>query len=143
MSQTSTLPENTHVSPVRTIKIRPAVDLLEDEHAYTLQVEMPGVDQSTVSVSLERQALTITGSADFTGPEGAQIVAGLAGLRNYERQFQISDDIDRDQIDATVKNGVLTLRLPKSNRAQKISLPVKGEAFPGVSGPNGQDCAEH
>ncbi|SFJ37188.1 Hsp20/alpha crystallin family protein [Planctomicrobium piriforme] len=107
------------------VQIRPAVDLIEYEHHFLLQVEMPGVDQSGVEVSLERNVLSVTGNAVLPQPAGSRLVSGDARPRVYERAFELSDDIDRDQIDAQVRNGLLTLTLPKSNRARKTTLTVK------------------
>ncbi|WP_437224482.1 Hsp20/alpha crystallin family protein [Planctomicrobium sp. SH661] len=124
-TQTNTA-EKTPATPKTAIRLQPAVDLFEHEGGFVMSVEMPGVDHSTVTVSLERNELKITGTADFSGPDSARCLAGLAGPRIYEREFRLSEDIDRDRIEAEVKQGVLTLQLPKSNRAQKVSLPVKG-----------------
>jgi HSP20 family molecular chaperone IbpA len=107
-------------------RIRPRVDLLEKESGFVMSVEMPGVDHENVDVSLERNVLTVTGKTSFEVPPGYQPVAGEAGSRIYERSFQLSDDIDRDSIDAEVKNGVLTLTFSKAQRARKTSVAVKG-----------------
>lgn len=106
-------------------KLRPHVDLVEQEHAFTMHVEMPGVDHHSVDISVERNLLTITGNAEFTAPEGARPVSGDFSRRIYQRAFQLSDEIDQASIQAEMKNGVLTLTLPKTQRAQRASIPVR------------------
>jgi HSP20 family molecular chaperone IbpA len=116
----------TDAAPMAAWRIRPRVDLVESESGFVMTVEMPGVDHEHVDVSLERNVLSISGQAVFAVPDGYQPVAGEAGSRIYERSFQLSDDIDRDNIDAEVKNGVLTLKFSKAQRARKTSVAVKG-----------------
>lgn len=114
------------VSPAESaLRFRPAVDLLEDTGEFIMKVDMPGVDHSTVQVTLERNELKIVGTTCFDGPQDAQTVVGAVGPRVYERVFQLADDLDRDHVVAEVKQGVLTLRLPKSAKAQKVQLQIK------------------
>jgi HSP20 family protein len=115
------------VQPAAAVRLRPAVDLLETDTEWVLHVEMPGVTHSNVNVSLEKNDLKVSGTADFSGPENARCIVGLSGPRVYERTFRLSDDISRDKIDAEVRQGILTLRLPKSQEAKKVALPVRGE----------------
>lgn len=109
------------------LRIRPAVDLVENDQSFVMHVEMPGVDQEHANVVIERNVITVQGTTSFSTAEGFAAVAGEVGPRVYERSFQLSDDIDRANIDAQVKHGVLTLTFPKVQRAQKATIPVKGE----------------
>lgn len=106
-------------------QLRPHVDLIELEHAFTMQVEMPGADHNSVDISIQRNLLTITGKAEFTAPEGARPMSGDFSPRIYQRTFQLSDEIDQASIQAEMKNGLLTLTLPKTQRAQRASTPVR------------------
>lgn len=108
------------------LRVRPAVDLVENEGGYLMYVEMPGVDHSTVDVSIERNVISIRGQADFAGPAEYRSITGDAGPRLYERSFQLSDEIDRDSIDAEVRNGVLALKFAKAQHARRTSITVKG-----------------
>jgi HSP20 family molecular chaperone IbpA len=107
------------------LHLRPAVDLVENEHEFLMSVEMPGVDPAGVDVGIEKIVLTISGKASFTPPGSHRLVAGDAGPRVYERSFQLSEDIARDGIEAEMKHGVLTLKLPKSQQAKKIAISVR------------------
>lgn len=112
-------------SQVPTIQLRPNVDLIEQPEGYLLYAEMPGVDPSNVDVAVERNMLWIKGTVEFSAPEGFRPVNGNFSRRVYERRFHLSDDIARDGIEAEVKNGVLRLMLPKSQRAQRAKITVR------------------
>lgn len=103
----------------------PAVDVVENNSEIVMSVDLPGVRPEDVEVSIERQLLRISGTAGSALPEGYQRTSGEWGSRVYERTFRVSDDLDRDHIDAQVQDGVLTLRLPKSQRAQRQAIPVR------------------
>lgn len=117
--------ESQCATPKHSVRIRPAIDVLEQEHGFVMHVEMPGVEAGAVDVLVERNVLTIRGTAERSIPEGYQPVAGEFRSRVYERSFQLSDDIDRDTLDAEMKNGILTLKLGKSRKALRTSVPVK------------------
>jgi HSP20 family molecular chaperone IbpA len=103
---------------------RPLVDIVNSPQKVLLVVDMPGVDENSVDVTLEKNTLTIRGQVTPPTFEGHKLVHAEYGVGNYERVFIVSEQIERDQIDATVKNGVLRVTLPKSEKAgpQKISV---------------------
>ena len=125
MQTSQELQHTPNASDASQVRVRPIVDLVENENDYTMYVEMPGVDPASVDVSVEKNVLSIVGTANFGAPEGSQLVCGDAGPRRYERSFQLSEDIDRQQIDAEVKNGLLTLTFSKSQHAKKTAIPVR------------------
>jgi HSP20 family molecular chaperone IbpA len=106
--------------------LQPRVDILESAEAWLLRAEMPGVDEAHADVQLERQVLTITGSADLLEPEGYQRQYGTFRPRRYERSFRLPEAINRSGIEATVQHGVLSVRLPKAQEAQPTKIAVKG-----------------
>ena len=120
--------ETRNQNQVSPLQIRPAVDLVETADGFVMSVEMPGVDSSGVEVSIEQNVLTVEGRTEFAVPENARRITGDVGPRVYRRQFQLTDDIDRDGIDAEVRHGVLTLKFNKSNRARRAVVPVRGES---------------
>ncbi len=111
-------------SPSMTLT-RPNVDLYESENMYTLLVEMPGVDETSVEVQLEKEVLTIEGESRMGKLEGYHLIAGDLGHRKYQRSFRISDDINRQGIDAVITNGVLRLTMPKSAESKSQKLEVR------------------
>jgi HSP20 family molecular chaperone IbpA len=82
---------------------------------------MPGVDEGTVDVTLEKDMLTVYGTVEAGG--GATYAEYETG--DYKRVFTVSDEIDRDGIKATVKNGVLKLVLPKAEQAKAKKIKIR------------------
>lgn len=102
----------------------PAVDILEKKDEIVVTADMPGVDEKSVDVTLEKNVLTIYG---MTSPEQQRTSRPLYaeyGIGDYQRAFTISEEIDRDAIRATVKNGVLRLVLPKAQAAKTRKIEV-------------------
>ena len=106
----------------------PSVDIIERDEDIILIADMPGVDDKSVDVTLEKDVLTIYGRVDQEIPEGYRSVYSEYGIGDYERSFTLSDEIDRDRIEASVKNGVLKLILPKADAVKTKKIPVKSEA---------------
>ncbi len=104
---------------------RPQVDIVESNEAITLTADMPGVDESQVDLSIEKDVLTIRGSV--TLPDWSGYDKGYVEYRvgNYERAFQLSNQIDRSGIEAKVRQGVLRIRLPKAQHAQTQRVTVQ------------------
>jgi len=105
---------------------RPRVNIMQRSEDVVLEADMPGVDEKTVEITVERNVLTIHGRPQYVSREGYTLVHGEYGYGNYERSFTISDEIDRDHIQATVKNGVLRLVLPKAEKAKPRKVTITG-----------------
>lgn len=103
----------------------PRVDIRETEDAVDLVADMPGVDDKSVSIDVERNVLTLRGEFNAEPPEGYTLTYQEYRVGNYEREFTLSEDIDRDKVEASVSNGVLRMRLPKAKEAQARRIEVK------------------
>ena len=103
----------------------PQVDILESENQILLVADLPGVDQEGLDITLEKNVLTIRGTVKSHGPEGYQLAYAEYEVGNFERAFTVSNDIDRQGIDAVVKDGVLRLTLPKAKHAVTQKITVK------------------
>jgi len=103
----------------------PPTDIYEKEDGLVLVADMPGVDENSVSVTLEDDVLTISGHVDEQKLEGYEPVYREYRVGDYERAFVLSEDVDRERIEATIKNGVLRLFLPKSETARPRKIAVK------------------
>jgi HSP20 family protein len=126
MSQTSCCePSAVREEKAHTVTSTPRADGWETAEAYVLSVEMPGVDDAHVDVTLEKNVLTISGTADASRYEGLTPVGRPVMTRRYERSFRLPEGIDATQLDATVQNGVLTLRMPKSQQALRRKISVR------------------
>lgn len=102
----------------------PRVDIYENKDALYMIADMPGVDEKTVDIELEKNLLTITGRVENGRIADATMMYSEYEIGDYERVFTLSDEIDRDKIVASVKNGVLRLELPKAEKVKpkKISI---------------------
>ena len=115
--------EGTQRTPPRPVFLPPA-DVYETKDSIVVLTEMPGVPPDGVDITLERRVLTIRGRSVANEPAGYQRVYNEYSDGDYERVFTLSENIDRDRIEATLKDGVLHLVLPKAEvaRARKIEL---------------------
>jgi HSP20 family molecular chaperone IbpA len=104
---------------------RPLTDIVERGGTVSLMLEMPGVAPDDVEIALENRVLTIRGRADQGRPETLRLAYAEYGEGDYERAFTLSDDFDPDRIEAELKNGLLTVTLPRAEAAQPKKIAVK------------------
>ena len=103
----------------------PVVDILETEEALLLVSDLPGVDESGVDVTVEKNILTIKGVIkDEDVPSGFKLSHEEYGVGDYERSFTLPNEIDREGIQATMRDGVLRLTLPKAKQAVAKKITV-------------------
>lgn len=112
--------ERTQEGPVFT----PRVDIRETEAEVLLVADMPGVDETSVTIDLEGSELTVRGRFTPKAPERYSLTYQEYGSGDYERSFTIGEAIDRENIQAVVKDGVLRLSLPKAKEAQPRRIAV-------------------
>ncbi|WP_237227723.1 Hsp20/alpha crystallin family protein [Rubinisphaera sp. JC750] len=103
---------------------RPRIDIHESDSGFVLYADMPGVDEKSTEVLVEKNVLTIQGTARFEVPEGFSEVHREANQRFYERLIRLPEDVDATKLQASVRNGVLTLQLPKTTEARPIRVQV-------------------
>jgi len=103
----------------------PRADIYETDDSITVVVDMPGVDENMLDVMLENEVLTISGFVDLEEPEDLDLVYAEYRVGDYQRAFTLSDQIDREGIEASVKDGVLRLHLPKITEARKRKIEIK------------------
>ncbi len=101
----------------------PAVDIFEDERGLVVVADLPGVDSDGADIRVDNGVLTIQARAQH-------IVRSRAVHREYEltgfhRQFQLPEEIDTARIGAELKNGVLTVTLPRMERAEPRRIQVR------------------
>jgi HSP20 family protein len=107
------------------VLLTPPVDIFEDADAITVLADMPGVEPGHLKIDLHDGVLTITGHA--AAREGSNEVTVLQEYRTgtFQRSFTLSEAIDQEQIQATLKQGVLRLRLPKAARAKPRQIRIQ------------------
>ena len=114
--------------PVRNRRVfAPLADIYETNERIFVLADMPGVDEQTIDITLEKSVLTIEGYTSSQTEAGLRLVHCESPEGNYRRVFFLSEEVDRDGIEATVKDGVLKLVLPKSAKAMARKITVKSE----------------
>lgn len=101
-----------------------ATDIFETEDALTVVLEMPGVAKDHVDVSIENGLLTVDGRIDFAKYQGLQPLYSEYNIGPYRRSFRLSSSVDQEKITAEMTDGVITLVLPKSERAKPRIIKV-------------------
>jgi HSP20 family molecular chaperone IbpA len=102
----------------------PVTDIFETPEALRVVVEMPGVGKNSVEVSVENNVLTIMGQIDFSNYEGLQPLYTEYNIGHYSRSFRLSNEIEQEGIKAELKDGVITLVLPKAEKAKPRKIKV-------------------
>jgi HSP20 family protein len=102
----------------------PPVDIYETEKELTLLADMPGVVIENVDIDLNDNKLTIRGSS-ASGEEGGSTLLREFRCGDYYRQFSLANTIDQGKIEASMKNGVLKVVLPKAEAARPRKIEVR------------------
>ena len=103
----------------------PTADIYETQDALSVTLEMPGVEKSNVEVSVEDGVLKVEGRLDFSKYQGLQPLYTEYNVGNYSRSFRLSSKIDQSSISAELKDGVLSLVLPKVQEAKPRTIRLK------------------
>ena len=106
--------------------VRPLVDIYETEDTLTVIADMPGVGRETLNVKVEDSILTIEGHM-AQSPRKPGILEEFTPVSFY-REFELSEAVNQERIEASLNNGVLTVTLPKQERVKprKITVHVAG-----------------
>ena len=103
----------------------PRADIYETEEAIFVVADMPGVDENSLDITLEKGVLTLNGTVEPETPEGFSLNYAEYRVGDYVRSFSLSDEIDQEAIEATLKDGVLRLTLPKITEVRTRKIAVK------------------
>ena len=104
--------------------VLPAVDVFEDASGITLLADMPGVPKEQLELKVEGEALLIEGGVQPRTPDGLEAIYAELRVPRYRRSFSLSRELDSSRIEANLKDGVLTLRIPKQAHAQSRRIAV-------------------
>ena len=105
--------------------LAPAVDIVEGDSGITLFADMPGVSRERLTVKVEGDNLTIEGQAQVDVPENIELLHSEVRSPYFRRSFTLSRDLDPAKIEATLRNGVLQMHIPKSEEARPKRIEVK------------------
>lgn len=104
----------------------PAVDVAENDTAYIVRVELPGVTRNDVKIVVQDRQLTIRGEKKQEKEQkGAEYHRVERSYGAFQRSFTLPSGVHADKIDATFTDGVLTVRLPKADEARAKEIEVK------------------
>jgi HSP20 family protein len=103
----------------------PTADIYETPEALNVILEMPGVEKNNVDIQVKDGALRVEGRLDLSKYRGLQPLYIEYNIGHYARTFQLSNKIDQDKIAAEMKDGVLSLLLPKAEEAKPRTIRVK------------------
>ena len=98
----------------------PAVDVIEEQDSYVLKADLPGIEPKDIEITYKENALTIKGERSEeseTERDGYQRIERSHG--EFQRVFHMPENIDVDNISAKNEHGVLVVRIPKQEKAQK------------------------
>jgi HSP20 family protein len=113
----STIPARTFV---------PTTDIYETDQALTVVMEMPGVDKANLNVNVENDVLSVAGRIDFSKYEKLQPIYTEYNIGHYQRSFSLEPNrVDQEKIRAEMKDGILTLTLPKAERAKPRRIVIE------------------
>jgi len=103
----------------------PPVDVFENESGITLLADLPGVSRDRLGIRVDGDSLMIEATAATVGPQDMQLVYGEAQYPSYRRQFTLSRELDASRIEASLKDGVLKLTIPKLEEAKPRRIEVQ------------------
>ena len=104
----------------------PAVDIRETDDALIVEAELPGIERKDVKVDIKDGVLTISGERKYekeTEEENIHRMERVYG--RFSRSFSLPNNVDVDKVEAKLKNGVLTVRLPKKETARARTVEIK------------------
>jgi HSP20 family protein len=105
----------------------PPVDIYETDDALVLEVELPGVSTDAVNVELHEHTLRLSGERTREpAVKGGRYQREEGRYGAFQRAFRLPTIVDQAKIQATYKNGVLALRLPKRAAARPQGIPITG-----------------
>jgi HSP20 family molecular chaperone IbpA len=103
----------------------PAVSVRESEQSIVLVADLPGVSLDKVEITIDQDVLTLRGTVAAVAHDGFRLLHREYAEAGFARSFTVPDGIDRQQVAAVVKNGVLTLTLPKQQAVQPRRIAVQ------------------
>lgn len=103
----------------------PPVNVFSDPDGYVVKVEVPGIPAEQLEIEGHGRTLTISGKRDVAAPQGGSFHRRERGAGQFARSLQLPEDLDLGRAEATHKQGVLTIRIPKREEAKPRQINVK------------------
>ena len=103
----------------------PPADVYEDAEGITLHLDVPGLSKSRLNVHADKNTLVIEGSAQLDMPQEMSAVYADVRSTLYRRSFVLSDELETEKTEANLKDGVLTVRIPKRAEVKPRRIEVR------------------
>jgi HSP20 family protein len=127
-SNTSLQTQQPQAAGSRTVPaLLPPVDIVEDASGITLVADLPGVGREDLSIGVDGRTLTIEAPLKLGEANSLESIYAEVRANHFRRSFELSSDLDTARIDAGLRDGVLTLRIPKSEQAKPRRIDVRVE----------------
>jgi HSP20 family molecular chaperone IbpA len=107
------------------VVLRPAADIFENADGITLRLDLPGVSKERLAIQAGKDTLTIEGDIQIVMPEGMEALYAEVHSTRYRRSFALSGELEADKAEANLKDGVLTLRIPKRAELRPRRIEVR------------------
>ena len=104
----------------------PRVDVRENAEGFVVVADLPGADEKSVEATVQKNVLTIEGWTQLEKPQGGEELGREFGAGRFRRDFTLPDAVEPDRIQARVKNGVLTVSIPKKDEVKARKIQVTG-----------------
>lgn len=105
----------------------PTTNLYEKDGEYHLTAELPGIKKDDISISIDRNVLTLTGKKESEKEEtGKNYYMKESRYGSFSRSFRLPEEVDEDKVDATLEDGVLIVTIPAKAGAKSRKIKIKG-----------------
>ena len=125
MSEKATMPNQAPAPETEPVYV-PRVDVRETAEGFAVVADLPGVDEKSVEATVQNRVLTIEGWSRPEKPQGHEELGREFGAGRFRRDFTLPDAVDTARIQARVKNGVLTVAIPKKEEVKARKIQVTG-----------------
>lgn len=105
-------------------QVAPRTNLYENGDSLEIRAEVPGIEKEDLNVKIQGNYLEISGTRASDAPEGFKSHRVERGCGSFSRSFTLPADVDSSKVEATLKDGVLYLILPKSERAKQKKITI-------------------
>jgi len=127
-SNTATVRQDTTAlmrRPDPVVTITPLADIYETADAFVVMLDMPGATKESISIMMDGSSLVVKGAVTAIYRENASLLCNECAIGSYQRSFNLSDGINRENVEAHYENGVLTLKLFKKEELKPREIRIK------------------
>ena len=105
--------------------LTPPADIVQQDSSYYIIMDMPGVNKDDLNISIDKQVLTVEAETELSISQGEKFLENEFSEAVYSRKFTLSDAVDKNNIKANLKNGLLKLHLPKAEEEQPKKIEIQ------------------